>query len=101
MEASVRRFDGELDARVAELLHVRGALALRKQKRGEGVAQAVRREVQRKLGILQDPQKFRAWWAPKTGARVTPVQRLGRPLDLEARERTWGVRCRKSLRHSA
>ena len=47
---------------MAELvLHVRRALALREQKRGEGVAQAVRREVQRKLGILQDPQKFRAW----------------------------------------
>jgi len=62
MGARVRRFDGELGARVAELvLHVRRALALREQKRGEGVAQAVRREVQRKLGILQDLQKFRAW----------------------------------------
>src|SRR5215813_9298843 len=33
--------------------------------------------------------------APRTGARVTPAQRLRRPLDLEARERTGGPLSKK------
>src|SRR5262249_32154254 len=92
--------DGELDARVAELaLHVGWALALLEQERGEGVAQAVRREVPRELGILQDPlgglvgvgrvERRAALGAERRGgARGPPgAQRLCLALDVKARER--------------
>ena len=76
-----------------------GLVALLEQERGEGVAQAVRREVQRELGVFQDAlerlvgiggvEGRAALGAEHPGRERGPpaAQRLGLPLDLEAEER--------------
>ena len=89
---------------MAELaLHVGRALALLEQERGEGVAQAMRREVQRQLGILQDAlerlvgirgvEGRAALGAEHSGRERGPSagQPLGLPLDLKAQERASEV----------